>query len=92
MQQVKFSKKIQIIPTTLAKKNISGIINDIKYNNSMFIIGRKNKPEVVLIKFPQYYNSQLSDETNININSTSFKFLEDEPDLYSTNDLTKRYV
>jgi len=92
MKQVRILNKIQITPTTLARKNISGIIDDVKCNNSIFVIGRRNKPEVILIKFPQYYDTQLSDETNINANSPSFKFLENEPDLYSVNDLIKKYV
>jgi len=44
-----------------------------------------------IIKFPDNFNKDLSIETNINSNSSSFDFLKKEPELYSLDDLKKKY-
>jgi hypothetical protein len=42
--------------------------------------------------FPKNLNINLSETTKINANSSSFEFLKDEPDLYTKEDLRKKYI
>lgn len=53
-------------------------------------VGRHQDQEVLIIPKPEL------DETlpvsQINASSLSFAFLEDEPDLYSLDDLEERYI
>lgn len=88
----KLLQQVELVSATLVRKNISEIINEIIYRNRSFAIGRRNKIEALIIKYPQYFNEDLSAITNYNANSDSFKFLVDEPNLYSINDLRKKYV
>lgn len=83
---------MKTITTTNARKQISKLIDTVRENGDVFAIGRRNRPEVLLIKFPTEYNAELSDITNINTYSESFSFLENEPELYSVADLKKRHV
>ena len=86
------SNKIKFITTTKARKNISEIINQIRYKNNIFAIGRRSKIEALIIKFPENFNENVDEVTNINANSPSFDFLKKEPDLYAVSDLRKKYV
>ncbi|MBU1091506.1 hypothetical protein KKA27_01420 [Patescibacteria group bacterium] len=83
---------MQVISTTSMRKNISEVINKVKYNNRVFGVGRRNKAEVIIIKYPENINKKVNKITNINANSSSFDFLKEEPDIYSVKDLKKRYV
>ena len=86
------SMNIKTISTTKARANISEIIERVKLHGEVFVFGRRNNPEAVLVKFPDMYNSHLSDITNINAYSGSFDFLAQEPDLYTLSDIKKKYV
>lgn len=88
----KFSNKIKFVSTTSIRKNISGIVNKVKYLDDVYAIGRRDKIEALIIKFPENLNADLSEITNVNANSSSFKFLEDEPEIYTIQDLRKKYV
>ena len=83
---------MKMITTTNIRKQISKVIDTVKETGDVFAIGRRNKPEVLLIKFPSEYNANVDNITNINTYSESFAFLEKEPELYSVEDLKKRYV
>lgn len=83
---------MKTITTTNARKQISKIINTVKETGDVFAIGRRNRPEVLVIKFPVEYNAELDDITNVNTYSESFNFLEHEPEIYSLSDLKKQYV
>ena len=83
---------MKTITTTNARKQIAQIINSVRETGDVFAIGRRNQPEVLLIKFPSEYNKNLNDITNVNVYSESFSFLDDEPELYSKEDLKKPYV
>ena len=83
---------MKIITTTDARKNIGNIINRVKYFGDVFAIGRRESIDALLIQFPQAYNSDVNDITNINANSKSFNFLSKEPEIYSVSDLKKKYV
>lgn len=83
---------MKIVSTTNARKNIGDIINRVKYFGDVYAIGRRESIDALLIQFPQSYNEDLSDITNINAFSKSFDFLIKEPELYSLSDLKKKYV
>ena len=87
-----YSIAMKIITTTNARKQIAQLINTVRDTGDVFAIGRRNRPEVLLIKFPAEYNNELNDITNVNTYSESFSFLESEPEAYSVHDLKKRYV
>ncbi len=83
---------MKIITTTMLRKHISEVVNTVKCEDSVFGIGRRNKVEAIIMKFPQHFNKNVSEVTNTNANSKSFNFLKDEPDLYKIGDLKKKYV
>lgn len=83
---------MKIITTTKARKDIGNIINRVKYYGDVFAIGRRNSIDALLIGFPDTYNKDLNDITNINANSKSFDFLKTEPEIYNVLDLKKKYV
>lgn len=83
---------IKTISTTKVRANISEIIERVKTRGEVFVFGRRNNPEAILVKFPDLYNSNFSDITNVNAYSNSFDFLKSEPDLYSVSDLKKKYA
>lgn len=71
------------------RKILGELVNQVKYLKKPIALGKHGKADVLLIS--------LTDEDTIPIGemasaSESFAFLEQEPDLYSLNDLTKRYV
>lgn len=88
----KISNKIKFVSTTNIRKNVSMIVNKVRYSDDIYAVGRRNKIEALIVKFPENLNLDLDEVTNINANSSSFDFLEDEPEMYSVNDLKKRYV
>ena len=83
---------MKIISTTEARKRISDLLDAITAEGANFVIGRHDSPEAVLVKFPTHYRNDLSDSTNVNSYSNSFDFLQDEPDLYSPEDVLKKYA
>jgi PHD/YefM family antitoxin component YafN of YafNO toxin-antitoxin module len=83
---------MKTITTTNARKQLAQIVNAIKDTGEVFAIGRRNKPEVILLKFPQAYNAEFNEITNLNAISASFDFLADEPDLYTLDDAIEIYV
>lgn len=83
---------IKTISTTKVRANISEIIERVKTRGEVFVFGRRNNPEAILVKFPDLYNSNFSDITNVNAYSNSFDFLKSEPDLYGISDIKKKYA
>ncbi|MBP6881238.1 MAG: type II toxin-antitoxin system Phd/YefM family antitoxin [Candidatus Pacebacteria bacterium] len=83
---------MKTITTTNARKQIAKLVDSVRETGDVYAIGRRNKPEVLLVKFPSEYSNAVSDITNVNTYSESFSFLENEPELYTVTDLKKRYV
>jgi PHD/YefM family antitoxin component YafN of YafNO toxin-antitoxin module len=79
------------ISTTEARKDISKLVKSIREDNAVFAIGRRDVPEVLMIKFPSEYNKELNEITNFNAYSGSFDFLADEPELYTRDDIKFKY-
>ncbi len=82
---------MKTITTTEARKSIAALVNHVRETGEAFAIGRRNKPEVLVIKFPKAYNPAFNDITNVNATSASFDFWENEPDLYTLNDAKEVY-
>lgn len=80
---------MKVITTTKARANLSQIINEVCYGNTPIGIGRRNKIEAIIIKCPDPVHTRASEITSLNAYGSSFDFLQDEPDLYSKNDLKK---
>ena len=78
--------------TTNARKHMARLIDDVRLNNTVVAIGRRTQPDVLLVKYPEYYNVALSSELNFQANSKALEFLKDEPDIYSIADIKKRYA
>lgn len=74
------------------RRNISAYLDKVREENTVLGVGRRDRVEVVVMKYPENVNLALDDMTLINANSRSFDFLKDEPDIYSIDDLKKRYV
>lgn len=87
-----YNTSMKTITTTNARKQISKLINLVREKGDVYAIGRRNRPEVLMIKFPSDYNLNVDDITNINAYSESFNFLDKEPDVYSLADIKKPYV
>ena len=81
---------MRTISTTDARKRLSEIVEKVKATGRPIAIGRRNKPEVMIVRMSNY-NPELSDVTNLNMAGGAFDFLWDEPDLYSDKDLKWRY-
>lgn len=75
----------------MARKRISEIVETVKMTGRPIAIGRRNKPEVLVVRFAPY-NPELSDVTNLNALGDTFDFLWDEPDLYSERNVKWRYA
>lgn len=81
---------MDVISITDGRKKLGELINLVKYQHRVIALGRHGKAEVLLVSVPD----QAKDipMTAINAASPSFAFLADEPELYSVQDLKKRYV
>jgi len=87
-----YNMYMKTVTTTNARKNMKHIVDRVRHHGEVFGIGRRNAIEALIIQFPDTYNTELSDITNINAHSRSFDFLKDEPNIYSINDLKRKYV
>lgn len=83
---------MQVVTTTEARKLLPELINRVRYRRQVIAIGRRQQAEVLLVKFPEHYNTNLSDVTNMNQYGRAFDWLDAEPDIYSRADLKKSYV
>jgi hypothetical protein len=83
---------MKILTTTQARKHIKHMIDRVKYRGEIFAIGRRNSIDALVINFPDIYNKEVDEITNINAFSKSFDFLAAEPELYSITDIKKKYV
>ena len=76
--------------TTEARKHLSELVNQVRYQKIIISIGRRDEEEVLMV--PKLTLDESLPITEMNAQSSSFEFLEEEPDLYSLKDLKKRYV
>ena len=83
---------MNIITTSEARKRFAELVNTVKFSNQPIAIGRHNKVEALLIKFPDTINPLLDEMTNMNAYGGAFDELAEEPDLYTKEDLKTSYV
>ncbi len=81
---------MRVIPVTEGRKRLGELMDIVKYQHSVIALGKNGKAEVLLVALPGV-GADFS-ITSVNAESMSFSFLEDDPDLYSREDLKKRYV
>ncbi|MEX0934804.1 MAG: type II toxin-antitoxin system Phd/YefM family antitoxin [Candidatus Paceibacterota bacterium] len=80
------------LSTTELRNNLSDVIDQVTKKGVPVVVGRRGKSEAVVIRYPEHTNMQFNEITNLNTYSEGFNFLKNEPDLYSIDDLKKRYV
>lgn len=80
---------MKIISTTIARKKIGKLIDHVRQSGQTIGLGRHEKIEALLIKYPDHLNRELDEWTNLISNAGSFDFLKNEPELYSARDLKK---
>lgn len=83
---------MKTISTTNARKNFKSVIDLVTDSDEVVVIKNHNTPEIIMMKYPKHYSSNFSDMTNFMANNPAFDFLADEPDIYTTDDLKKKYV
>ena len=81
---------MRVIPITEGRKRLGELVNIVKYQHSIIALGKHGKAEVLLVALPGA--GEDFSITSVNAESSSFKFLSTEPDLYSRTDLKERYV
>ncbi|MBU0457846.1 type II toxin-antitoxin system Phd/YefM family antitoxin [Patescibacteria group bacterium] len=81
---------MKIYSVTEGRKKLGELINQVKYQKKVIAIGKNGKADVLMVSFPSGENG--IPITEMCAESESFEFLEDEPNLYSINDLKERYV
>lgn len=80
---------MQIIPVTEGRKRLGELIDIVKYQRSVIVLGKHGEAEALLVAIPD--NAKDFSVTEINARSPSFAFLDAEPDLYSRSDLKPQY-
>ena len=80
---------MKMISTSEARKKLGELVNQVKYKKTVVVLGRNNKPEALIVPLPEDGELPISE---MNAASPSFDFLADEPEIYSVDDLKKRYV
>ena len=87
-----YNLHMKTISATDARNNLKSVMDMITKNDEVVVIKNHNNPEIIMMKYPRHYNPNLSDMTNFMANNPAFDFLADEPDLYTRDDLKKKYV
>jgi hypothetical protein len=80
---------MKIYSVTEARKILGELINRVKYQKQVIALGKHGKAEVIMLSYSPEDDFPIEALSSA---SDSFDFLEREPDLYSRDDLKKRYV
>lgn len=80
---------MKVYSITEARKLLGELVSRVKYTRQAIALGKHGRADVFLVSCGGDDNIPL---TEMNAASESFRFLEEEPDLYSREDLKKRYV
>ena len=81
---------MRIISITEGRKQLGELVNLVKYQHQVIVLGKQGKAEALLVSLPDLEAD--IPITEINAQSPSFQFLADEPDIYSVADLKKRHA
>lgn len=90
IMRIRYNGGMKIISVTEGRKRLGELMDIVKYERRVIALGKHGKAEALLVAVPD-----IDDDvpmTAINAASSSFAFLDDEPELYSRKDLRKRYV
>lgn len=80
---------MHVVSITDGRKQLGELVNLVKYQHQVIALGKNGKADVLIVSLPELESDvPVSD---INAASPSFRFLEDEPDLYSVADLKVKY-
>ena len=92
MYKVYFSSRIpmRIVSITEGRKQLGELVNLVKYRHEVIALGKNGKADALLVSLPE--PDADVPITAINAASSSFRFLADEPDIYSISDLTVKYA
>ena len=80
---------MHIIPVTEGRKRLGELIDMVKYQKTVIVLGKHGEAEALLMALPG--DGKDFSVTEINEHSPSFAFLNEEPDLYSHSDLKPQY-
>lgn len=80
---------IQTYSISEGRKVLGDLVGRVKYLKQPIGLGHRNKVEVLLV--PYEFAAHKLDITQINHDSPSFSFLNEEPELYQTTDLIENY-
>ena len=83
---------MKIITTSETRKRLSAIVDAVRFSNKPVAIGRRDKVEALIIKFPDAMNPLVDEETNMNVYGGGFELLKEEPDIYTRDDIKVSYV
>ena len=72
-----------------ARKILGELIHRVRFQKTTIALGHGTRKEALLIPLDADDEAPL---TEVNAASESFAFLEEEPDLYTRDDLKKHYV
>ncbi len=81
---------MDIFSITDARKKLGELVNIVKYQRKIIALGKHGRADVFIVACDLTKDEITT--TEINALSKSFRFLKEEPDLYSEHDLKKRYV
>lgn len=82
---------MEVYPISTARKILGELINRVKFQKQVIALGNRGRAEVLLVSFSSCTEEKMP-MTAMNADSRSFHFLAEEPELYSQDDLKKRYV
>ena len=81
---------MKIYSITEGRKILGELVNQVKYQKKVIGLGKNGKVDVLIVSFSEEEGALPISE--MNAQSKSFHFLEEEPDLYTVDDLKERYV
>lgn len=81
---------MRIVTVTEGRKQLGELIDLVKYQHRVIALGKNGRADALLVAIPPVETEVPI--TAINAASGGFRFLEEEPDLYSVADLKIRYA
>ena len=82
---------MQTFSITEGRRKLGELVNIVKYQRRTIALGSHGKPEVLLIAYTLGGGDDMP-MAAMNAQSSSFAFLQDEPDLYSAPDVKHPYA
>ncbi len=81
---------MRVIPVTEGRKRLGELMDLVRYQKTIVALGKNGKAEALLVAIPG--RGLDFSITEVNAASSSFDWMDDEPELYSRADLKNRYV